>query len=116
MAKKIDWPGKTCQMSTHHNTSIITLGSCHYSEAVPQFVIGWLKCDCFLQGLGSKLIHETNNADWQYRVIRQAYSRNVPDVSLGFCNAFLLHFLSPVTVLCLEVWIQSKNVSPQYGL
>lgn len=47
-------------------------------------------------------MHETNNVDWQYRVIRQAYSRNVPDVAV-FCNVFLLYLLSPVTVMCLEV-------------
>ena len=42
------------------------------------------------------MIHETNNADWQNRVIRQAYSRNVPDVSLGCIlqRLFLTSFIS----------------------
>lgn len=55
---------------------------------------GW-SVIAFFKAWGAKLIHKTNKADWQYRVTRHVYSRNVPDTSFGsFCNIFYIKWRS----------------------
>ena len=56
---------------------------------------GW-SVIAFFKAWGAKLIHKTNKADWQYRVTRHVYSRNVPDTSFGCIlrRLFVISFIS----------------------